>query len=104
MTLLALSVALTGCTTNPYTGEEQASNTAKGAGIGAAGGALVGAIAAGSRKSVLLGLGIGALVGAGIGAYMDREEEKLRQQLRGAGVSVTRDGNDIILNIRAGQC
>ena len=31
--ILALALAVTGCTTNPYTGEEEASNTGKGAGI-----------------------------------------------------------------------
>ena len=32
----AASLILAGCVTNPYTGEREASNTAKGAGIGAA--------------------------------------------------------------------
>jgi outer membrane protein OmpA-like peptidoglycan-associated protein len=94
-----MAVAITGCTTNPYTGEEEASKKAKGAGIGAAAGAVIGAIAGGSRRSVLLGAGIGALSGLAVGAYMDREEEKLRAQLQGTGVSVTRSGNNIILNM-----
>jgi outer membrane protein OmpA-like peptidoglycan-associated protein len=97
--LLAISLAMGGCTTNPYTGEEEASNKAKGAGIGAAAGALVGAIAGGSRRSVLLGAGIGALTGLGVGAYMDKQEDKLRAQLQGTGVSVTRSGDTIILNM-----
>lgn len=97
--VLALCLLLSGCTTNPYTGEEEASKTAKGAGIGALGGAVVGAIAGGSRKSVLLGMGIGALAGAGVGLYMDREEDKLRAQLQGTGVSVIRDGDNIILSM-----
>jgi len=90
---------LSACTTNPYTGEEEASKTAKGAGIGAIGGAVVGSIAGGSRRSVLLGMGLGALTGAGVGLYMDREEDRLREQLRGTGVSVSRDGDNIILNM-----
>lgn len=97
--LLAISIALGGCTTNPYTGEEEASNKAKGAGIGAAAGAILGAIAGGSRRSVLLGAGIGALTGLGVGAYMDKQEDKLRAQLQGTGVSVTRSGDNIILNM-----
>jgi outer membrane protein OmpA-like peptidoglycan-associated protein len=97
--LLAMAVAITGCTTNPYTGEEEASNKAKGAGIGAAAGAVIGAIAGGSRRSVLLGAGIGALTGLGVGAYMDAQEDKLRAQLQGTGVSVTRNGDYIILNM-----
>ena len=96
---LVLCLMLSACTTNPYTGEEEASKTAKGAGIGAIGGAVVGAIAGGSRRSVLLGMGLGALTGAGVGLYMDREEDRLREQLRGTGVSVSRDGDNIILNM-----
>jgi outer membrane protein OmpA-like peptidoglycan-associated protein len=97
--LLAMAVAITGCTTNPYTGEEEASNKAKGAGIGAAAGAVIGAIAGGSRRSVLIGAGVGALSGLAVGAYMDSQEDKLRAQLQGTGVSVTRNGDYIILNM-----
>ena len=41
---VALLVALTGCTTNPYTGESQTSKGAWGALAGAATGAAVGAL------------------------------------------------------------
>ncbi len=40
-----------------------------------------------------------ATVGAGVGVYMDREEAKLREQLRGTGVSVTRIGDSITLDL-----
>ena len=96
----ALSVAVIGCqTTNPYTGEQEASKTTTGAGIGAVGGAIAGAILSGKRKAVLLGAGIGALAGGLVGNYMDREEAKLRAQLEGTGVSVTRVGDQITLNM-----
>jgi outer membrane protein OmpA-like peptidoglycan-associated protein len=102
-TLLAISLALVvglgACTTNPYTGEEQASKTAMGAGIGAAAGGLIGAATGGSRSAILLGVGIGALAGGGVGYYMDRQEDKLRAQLQNTGVSVTRNGDNIILNM-----
>ena len=102
-TSLALTLALTlgvgACTTNPYTGEEQASKTATGAGIGAVAGGLIGAIAGDNRNAVLLGMGIGALAGGGVGYYMDKQEEKLRMQLQATGVSVTRNGDNIILNM-----
>ena len=42
---------------------------------------------------------MGALTGAGVGAYMDKQEAKLRAQLQGTGVSVTRSGDDLILNM-----
>ncbi|MGD2074335.1 MAG: OmpA family protein [Gammaproteobacteria bacterium] len=98
--LTALAVGTVGCqTTDPYTGEQQTSKTAMGAGIGAVGGALAGAIISGKRKNVLLGAGLGALAGGVAGNYMDRQEAKLRAQLEGTGVSVTRVGDQIILNM-----
>ena len=48
---------------------------------------------------MLLGAGLGALTGGGIGLYMDRQEAELRAQLRGSGVSVTRVGHNIVLNM-----
>lgn len=100
----ATAVILAGCTTDPYTGQQKVSNTALGAGTGAAIGALGGLIVGNSskadtRKSVLIGAGIGALAGGGIGAYQDRQEAKLRDELLNSGVSVTRSGDIIILNM-----
>jgi len=98
--VLVLTLGATACTTNPYTGEKEASKTGIGAGIGAASGALLGAIAGGGkRKNVLLGAGIGALAGGGVGYYMDKQDDELRAQLQNTGVSVTRDGDNIILNM-----
>lgn len=100
ISLLIAVFALGGCeTTNPYTGEKEVNKTSKGAGIGAVGGALAGAIFSGKRKAVLLGAGIGALAGGAVGNYMDRQDDKLRAQLQGTGVSVTRAGDTIILNM-----
>jgi len=102
---LALATAVTlilgGCqTTDPYTGEQKTSNTAKGTGIGAIGGAIAGAIlGGGKRKGVLIGAGLGALTGAAVGSYMDKQEAQLRAQLEGTGVSVTRVGDSIVLNM-----
>lgn len=95
---------LAGCTsTDPYTGQEKMSNTTGGAAIGAAVGALGGLMVGGSsraqRNAVLIGAGIGALGGGAIGNYMDRQESELRNQLQGTGVSVTRNGDQIILNM-----
>ena len=96
----AITLALAGCqTTDPYTGEQKTSDTAKGAGIGAVGGAIAGAIFSGKRKAVLIGAGLGALAGGAVGNYMDKEEAKLRAQLQNTGVSVTRVGDTIILNM-----
>lgn len=101
---LTTSIALAGCTTyDPYTGEEKTTNAAKGAGIGA-GAAVVLSYLTNRKKSskvrkkrMLQAAGIGAIVGGGAGYYMDTQEAKLRKQLRGSGVSVQRDGNNINL-------
>ena len=105
-TLLAIAAAFTvaGCqTTDAYTGEKKVNNTTKGAGIGAIAGAVIGAATGDNskerRERALIGAGVGALTGAGVGAYMDKQEAKLRAQLQGTGVSVTRNGNDLILNM-----
>lgn len=98
-------LALTACTSiNPYTGQSQISNTTGGALIGAGGGAVAGAIigtAVGgdARIGALIGAGVGGLTGAAIGSYMDKQEAELRAQLQGTGVSVTRVGNQIVLNM-----
>ncbi|MEH6504441.1 MAG: OmpA family protein [Cycloclasticus sp.] len=94
-----LVLTLAACTTiNPYTEEQQTSNVVKGAGIGAIGGAIIGAMT-GDRKTALKGAVLGAAAGGGVGYYMDVQEAKLRQRLRGTGVSVTRVGDNLILNM-----
>ena len=100
--LILLLLALAGCatTTDPWTGEPRATRTGQGAAVGAGVGAVIGAITGGDRlKRAAIGAGLGALAGAAVGSYMDRNEEALRRQLAGTGVSVTRRGDDIILNM-----
>ena len=91
----------TACTTvNPYTREQQTSKAAKGAGIGAAAGAVAGLLTKGDKlQNALIGAGVGAIAGGGVGYYMDVQEAKLRQKLEGTGVSVTRIGDNITLNM-----
>ncbi len=86
-------VALAGCTTNPYTGERQASKAAWGAGLGAAAGAAVGYSKGGSdrKQNALKGAAIGGVAGGGVGAYMDYQEKKLRDRLAGVGVGIQKD-------------
>ena len=104
LTFLAVAVAATGCKTlDPYTREEKLSSATRGALIGAAAGAVVGLIsgddAVERRQRALIGAGIGALAGGSIGYYMDRQEARLRAELEGTGVSVTRMGDNITLNM-----
>jgi len=99
-----LTVALGGCETlDPYTQESKTSSATKGAVIGAVAGAVVG-LASGDdaverRQRALIGAGVGALAGGAIGNYMDRQEAELRAELQGTGVSVTRIGDNITLNM-----
>ena len=98
--VVATAVAAAGCQTlDAYTGETKTSSTTKGVAIGAIAGTIGGIIVGGSRKQVLIGAGIGALVGGGVGAYMDKQERELRESLQATGVSVTRSGDYIILNM-----
>ncbi|RUT34519.1 cell envelope biogenesis protein OmpA [Arsenicitalea aurantiaca] len=99
------ALALSACTTtNPYTGDSQLSNTAGGGLLGAGGGAIAGALVGAAtgndpRVGALIGAGIGGLTGAAVGSYMDQQEAELRAQMAGTGVSVTRVGDQIILNM-----
>jgi outer membrane protein OmpA-like peptidoglycan-associated protein len=100
----ALAFLVAGCSSNPFTGEQQVSNTAVGAGTGAALGAVTGALLGATtsvktRKAALIGAGIGALAGGGVGVYMDNQEAQLRKRLAASGVSVTRVGDTIVLNM-----
>ncbi len=102
--LTTATFALAACTTNPFSGDQQISNTAVGAGtgaaVGAAAGALLGATTSlNTRKAALIGAGIGAIGGGGVGVYMDNQEAQLRKRLASSGVSVTRVGDRIVLNM-----
>jgi outer membrane protein OmpA-like peptidoglycan-associated protein len=46
-------------------------------------------------------LGEGLLTALTVGNYMDDQEKDLRAKLRGSGVTVTRSGDNLVLNIRS---
>ena len=100
---LGITAVLSGCaTTDPYTGEKESTKATTGAVFGAIAGALLGSATSSKndrKKGMLIGAGIGALAGGAVGNYMDKQEDELRKQLQGTGVSVTRDGDNIILNM-----
>ena len=104
VTTVTLLGVVTACSTmDPYTREEKTSNATKGAAIGAATGVAIGLISGSNsserkKRALILG-GAGALTGGGVGYYMDQQEMKLRRQLEGTGVSVTRAGDNITLNM-----
>jgi outer membrane protein OmpA-like peptidoglycan-associated protein len=94
--LIAIAVSVTlisGCASD-------ASNTQKGAGIGAVIGAIAGKGTGDNDKSrYVWGAALGALAGGAIGAYMDKQEEEFRKELADSGVEVYREGDTIRLSI-----
>ena len=94
--LATTTLALTGCVTDPNTGERHASKTAVYGLSSAAVCGIVGAITHNSRGARNAALGCGA-IGAGVGAYMDYQEHLLRQKLANTNVDVQREGDQIKL-------
>lgn len=95
---------LSGCVTDPYTGERRISKTAMGgvlgAGIGAGVAAGIAALAGkDAAKAAMIGAGAGVLTGAAVGGYMDYQDAKLREYLAGTGVQVIRVGDEITLSM-----
>ncbi|WP_233264385.1 glycine zipper domain-containing protein [Grimontia hollisae] len=88
VTLVTASLMLGGCATN----------TGKGAAIGAATGAILGKATGNHKdKRIFIGAAIGALAGAAVGQYMDRQEAAFREELAGSGIEVVREGDNIRL-------
>ena len=95
---MASVLALAGCANNPYQGEH--ARTATGATIGAVSGAVLGRAVSsrGDRtQGTIVGAAVGATVGGLIGRQMDRQEAELREQMRGTGVEIQREGDTIRL-------
>ena len=99
--LLTTALPLAACTTNPETGNQTISKSVLGGLGGAVGGYLLGDLIGGKRDRTekILGAGIGAVAGAGVGYYMDEQEKKLRRQTAGTGIGVTREGDELVLDM-----
>jgi outer membrane protein OmpA-like peptidoglycan-associated protein len=94
------TLMLVGCTSNPYTGEQQTGKSALYGLGGAAAGAAIGAATSGSddrAKGALIGAAVGGAAGGGYGFYVDKQEQRLRQELQGTGVRVVRNGENLQL-------
>lgn len=88
---LASGLVLTGCTTDPATGQQRLNKTAIGTLAGAAGGAVISKATGGDQTG--RDAAIGAALGAGVGYYMERQAKQLEQQMAGTGVTVTPNPN-----------
>ena len=93
---LAIPLALTGCVTDPVSGQRNTSKTAMYGLGGAAVCGIVGALTHSGKGARNSALACGA-IGAGVGGYMDYQEQRLRQSLTGTQVQVQRQGNQIKL-------
>ncbi len=102
--VIASSLALAACVTDPNTGQQTLSKGGGGALAGAGAGALLGALLGGrnNRAEVLIGAGIGALAGGAAGSYMDKQERELRARTANTGIEVQRQGDDINLKLPSG--
>jgi outer membrane protein OmpA-like peptidoglycan-associated protein len=86
-----LSLILAGC---------EATNTQKGAAIGAIIGAVAGkATGDHDKKRYAWGALVGAIAGGAIGSYMDKQEAAFRDELADSGVKVHREGDNIRLEM-----
>lgn len=93
-TMIALATMLTACATKQQTG------TAVGAGVGAGVGALLGQAIGHNTTSTLIGAGVGAalggLAGNQIGAYMDNQEQALRDATAQSEAASIRRDQDVL--------
>lgn len=94
--VVAAAVALSGCVTDPVSGQQSASKTAMYGLGGAAVCGIVGALTHNSKGARNSALACGA-IGAGIGGYMDYQEQRLRQNLANTQIDIQRQGNQIKL-------
>ena len=81
-----------GCSTGPDTGKQPVHKNAVGGFTGKT-------KSMESRNRALQGAGIRRLSYGSVGAYMDKQEARLRKRLQRTGVSISRTGNHIILNM-----
>ena len=102
--LAALSlVTVSGCVTDPNTGEKKVSRTVLGAGGGTILGAVLGGLIGGGTGRII-GAGIGGVAGGVVGYKMDQQIKELKEQTAGSGVDVTEvdNGQAILVNLPDG--
>lgn len=91
------TILLTGCITDPYTGQSSLSKAAMGGGLGAVVGAGAGSLFGGNDlKNSGLGALAGGVVGAAVGAYMDHQQQQMQQSLQGTGIEVQRTSENTL--------
>lgn len=81
---------------------QNANKTQKGAVVGAAGGALLGGLIGGNIKGALLGAVIGGAAGAIIGNQMDKQAQRIEEELPGAQVERVGEGIQVTFDENSG--
>ncbi len=81
---------------------QNANKTQKGAVVGGAGGALIGGLIGGGIKGVLLGAVIGGAAGAIIGNQMDKQAQRIEEELPGANVERVGEGIQVTFDENSG--
>lgn len=101
--LAALSMLLTGCTSDSSSsGKRGMTNMETGAIIGAVGGAVVGAVAYKKNRTAgaIVGAVGGGLAGGAVGAYMDSQkkdlEKNLHKEIQAGSARVDKMPNDVV--------
>jgi outer membrane protein OmpA-like peptidoglycan-associated protein len=96
-------ITVSGCVTDPNTGQQKVSRTAIGGGAGALAGLLLGGLIGGGTGRII-GAGIGGLAGGAIGYTMDKQIKELRESTAGSGVDITPtdNGQAILVNLPEG--
>lgn len=96
-------VMVSGCVTDPNTGEQKVSRTAIGAVGGVLAGGLLGSVI-GGKTGRIVGAGVGGIAGGVVGNTMDRQIQELKESTAGSGIDVTPtdDGSAILVNLPDG--
>lgn len=90
--MIGLLSFVTGCTTNPYSGEEQVAKSLKYGSIATVTGGIIGALV-GGESGAYIGAGLGAAAGGGYGYYTDKQEMALRKQIEASQMTLTRNAD-----------
>ena len=91
---LALPLFIQACKTGPS--QRVLTTGAAGAILGAGAGMMAGGD---DKRNAAIGAAVGAIAGVSVGVYMDKQEEKLRQQTAGTGIEVDRVGDRLQLTM-----
>ncbi|MDP3459928.1 MAG: OmpA family protein [Hyphomonas sp.] len=97
MAAVALPLFVQACETGPS--QRVLTGTAAGAILGAGAGMMAGGD---DKRNAAIGAAVGAIAGASVGVYMDKQEEKLRQQTAGTGIEIERQGDQLALTMPSG--